>query len=100
MIVKNLAVLSQTLTILTLVGLSAACSPTTALNTAQDGTRCADVTASVNDAGFGEKVSVDCADGKAVIHSNSYPDHILMTGIVGTNEQVPVPAEGLSLIHI
>lgn len=94
MIEKNLAVLSQTLTIPALVGLSAACSPTTALNTAQNGTRCADVTASVNDAGFGEKVSVDCADGKAVIHSNSYPDHILMTGIVGTNEQVPVPAEG------
>lgn len=62
-------------------------------NTAQSGTRCANVIASVADAGFADKVSVECKDGKAIVSSNTYPDHILMTGIVGTNEQVPVPAD-------
>ena len=81
------------LSLLALAALSAACSPAPTLNTAQSGSRCADVTASVNDAGFADKVSVACQDGKAVISSNTYPDHTLMTGIVGTNEQVPVPAD-------
>lgn len=59
----------------------------------QSGNRCADVIASVNEAGFADSVSVDCTDGQAIIRSDTYPDHTLMTGIVGTNEQVPVPAE-------
>lgn len=54
--------------------------------------RCALIKASVEDAGFADTVSVSCADGSAYLHSNSYPDHELMTGIVNTNEQVPVPA--------
>ena len=55
---------------------------------------CAAVKASVEDAGFSDKVSVVCDGGKAIIMSDTYPDHSLMTGIVGTNEQVPVPAKG------
>ncbi len=55
---------------------------------------CAAVTASVEDAGFSDTVTVACQDGSAVISSDTYPDHTLMTGIVGTNEQVPVPAFG------
>ncbi len=54
---------------------------------------CAAVTASVFDAGFDERVTVNCTDSHAIIHSDTYPDHAKMTGIVGTNEQVPVPAE-------
>ena len=54
---------------------------------------CAAVKASVADAGFADSVSVTCENGKAVITSDTYPDHTLMTGIVGTNEQVPVPAK-------
>lgn len=53
---------------------------------------CAAVKASVQDAGFADSVSVTCQDGKALITSDTYPDHEMMTGIVGTNEQVPVPA--------
>ncbi|WP_299555436.1 YHYH protein [uncultured Tateyamaria sp.] len=54
---------------------------------------CAAVAASVADAGFDESVVVSCTDTHATITSDTYPDHELMTGIVGTNEQVPVPAE-------
>ena len=53
---------------------------------------CATVKASVEEAGFADQVSVSCDDGYAYLSSNSYPDHELMTGIVGTNEQVPIPA--------
>lgn len=59
---------------------------------AQTDNRCDQVAASVQDAGFAKSVEVICASGMAVIHSNAYPDHELMTGIVGSNEQVPVPA--------
>lgn len=55
--------------------------------------RCAAVKASVSDAGFAARVSVLCTDSHAVIHSDTYPEHEKMTGIVGSNEQVPVPAE-------
>lgn len=34
-----------------------------------------------------------CTDSHATLLSDTYPDHDMMTGIVGTNEQVPVPAE-------
>lgn len=54
--------------------------------------RCAMVKASVEEAGFSDTVSVSCDNGYAHLSSSSYPDHELMTGIVGTNEQVPIPA--------
>ncbi|MEP3297783.1 MAG: YHYH protein [Pseudoruegeria sp.] len=54
---------------------------------------CTAISDSVSDAGFGGTVSVICNESKALITSDTYPDHELMTGIVGTNEQVPVPAD-------
>lgn len=54
---------------------------------------CTAVEASVADAGFSDVAKVTCESGKALITSNTYPSHTLMTGIVGTNEQVPVPAK-------
>lgn len=56
-------------------------------------THCAAVAKSIADAGFGDKVRVSCDGGQALIASSTYPDHALMTGIVGTNEQIPVPAK-------
>ncbi len=53
---------------------------------------CAAVAHSVADAGFDDSVTVTCSDSHAFIQSDTYPDHELMTGITGTNEQVPVPA--------
>jgi len=55
--------------------------------------RCAAVTASVIEAGFNDEVTVTCSADQALIISDTYPDHELMTGIVGTNEQLPVPAD-------
>ena len=54
--------------------------------------RCEAIARSVAEAGFHDSVTVTCTDGHAIISSDTYPDHELMTGIVGTNEQVPVPA--------
>ncbi|MEF8731235.1 MAG: YHYH protein [Candidatus Accumulibacter meliphilus] len=54
--------------------------------------RCAAIKASVADAGFADSVSVTCDNWQAHLGSLVYPDHTLMTGIVGSNEQVPVPA--------
>ncbi|SFR47231.1 YHYH protein [Litoreibacter janthinus] len=54
---------------------------------------CAAIAASVADAGFDTSVTVICTDDHAIIQSDTYPDHQLMTGISGTNEQVPVPAD-------
>lgn len=54
---------------------------------------CAAVTASVADAGFNDEVRVSCSDDQALITSDTYPDHAMMTGIIGSNEQVPVPAD-------
>lgn len=54
--------------------------------------RCAVIKSSVTDAGFASRVSINCDDWQAHLVSDSYPDHDLMNGIVGTNEQVPVPA--------
>jgi hypothetical protein len=59
----------------------------------EDQEHCAAVVSSVEDAGFAADVDVACADGHAVMTSDTYPDHDLMTGIVGTNEQIPVPAK-------
>ena len=54
---------------------------------------CDAVVASVQEAGFGDSVSVTCSDSHATLTSDTYPDHEMMTGITGTNEQVPVPAQ-------
>ena len=54
---------------------------------------CNAVAASVAEAGFDDDVTVTCTDSHAILTSDTYPDHDLMTGIIGTNEQVPVPAE-------
>ncbi|MEZ5592081.1 MAG: YHYH protein [Gammaproteobacteria bacterium] len=61
---------------------------------AQNEVRCAAVAASVEKAGFADGVTVTCDAGHAHIHSNAYPNHKMMTGIVGSNEQIPVPAKG------
>lgn len=55
--------------------------------------QCSAVAASVADAGFDSDVTVTCTDSHATLLSDTYPDHDMMTGITGTNEQVPVPAE-------
>lgn len=54
---------------------------------------CEAIAASVEAAGFADSVTVTCTDSHAILRSDTYPDHVLMTGIVGTNEQVPVPAD-------
>lgn len=61
---------------------------------------CKDVQESVFLAGFADSVEVDCQGGYAVIKSDTYPDHELMTGIVGTNEQTAVPAEYAAPIRL
>ena len=66
---------------------------TTPVAAHDDNDHCAAVTASVNDAGFSKEVTVTCSESQALITSDTYPDHELMTGIVGTNEQLPVPAD-------
>jgi len=48
------------------------------------------ITRSVTLAGF--DVEVTCDDTHAWLASDTYPDHEVMTGIIGTNEQVAVPA--------
>ncbi|MEJ6509150.1 MAG: YHYH protein [Octadecabacter sp.] len=54
---------------------------------------CAAVTASVEAAGFSDSVAVTCSDSHATLTSDTYPDHDMMTGITGTNEQVPIPTD-------
>jgi hypothetical protein len=54
--------------------------------------RCKVIKASVADAGFADKVSVFCGNSQAHLGSVTYPGHTLMACIVGSNEQVPVPA--------
>ena len=58
------------------------------------GDRCAAITRSVQEAGFGDKVQVSCDGTYAYLAADTYPDHARMTGITGTNDQVPVPAPG------
>jgi hypothetical protein len=62
--------------------------------TVDSGTRCTVVTDSIVAAGFGSNVTVTCDAKYAYIASTTYPAHALMTGITGTNDQVPVPAPG------
>jgi hypothetical protein len=56
--------------------------------------RCAIITESIRAAGFSDRVSVRCDDRYAYVVSDTYPDHVKMNGITGTNDQVPVPAPG------
>jgi hypothetical protein len=56
--------------------------------------RCAVVTESIRAAGFSDKVTVRCDERYAYVISDTYPDHVKMDGIRGTNDQVPVPAPG------
>lgn len=57
-----------------------------------DSERCKSIKQSVDLAGFSDSVRVTCDDEFAFISSNTYPEHDLMNGITGTNEQIPVPA--------
>lgn len=59
----------------------------------EDSAHCEAIAASVTDAGFFDEVKVTCTDTQALVISDTYPNHELMTGIVGTNEQLPIPAE-------
>ena len=54
--------------------------------------RCTAIGNSIAQAGFGDKVTVRCDSQFAHLGADTYPDHDLMNGIVGTNEQVPAPA--------
>lgn len=74
-----------------IAGLILACSASSSAS-AHD-THCDAVKASVDEAGFASSVTVSCSETHAIISSDTYPDHTLMTGIIGTNEQVPVPAD-------
>ncbi|MCZ2720103.1 YHYH protein [Marinomonas sp. 15G1-11] len=65
-----------------------------ALTDSIDSPRCHDIRRSINAAGFSSSVSVTCDNDYAYVVSSTYPDHAMMTGITGTNEQIPVPAEG------
>ncbi len=53
---------------------------------------CHAIKTSVSTAGF-DNVTVTCDKSYAYVQSNTYPEHDLMNGITGTNEQIPVPAE-------
>ncbi|MEL0660978.1 YHYH protein [Psychromonas arctica] len=74
-------------------------NPQTTLSTSNvNAARCEAIENSINEAGFEKEVSVTCDDDYdyAYVVSSTYPDHDheLMSGITGTNEQIPVPAEG------
>ncbi|WP_022951113.1 YHYH protein [Leucothrix mucor] len=59
-----------------------------------DSPRCDAIRGSISDAGFNKSVTVTCNEEYAYVASSTYPDHEVMTGITGTNEQIPVPAIG------
>lgn len=88
---QNIAIVLGRISLVLVLLFTAACVPT-AVQAHEDEEHCAAVTASVKEAGFADKVAVTCSDGQAIITSDIYPDHTLMTGIVGTNEQMPIPA--------
>lgn len=56
--------------------------------------RCEAIKESVRDAGFADQVQLSCDSDYAYVSSSTYPDHELMNGITGSNEQIPVPAPG------
>jgi len=65
----------------------------TPANAHDESAHCASVKASVTQAGFDRNVSVTCSDNQSVVAPDTYPDHDMMTGFVGTNEQLPVPTD-------
>jgi len=69
------------------------CLPVDLNNAYAHENHCDAIAKSVEEAGFSNSVEVTCNDDNAIITSNTFPTHELMTGIVGTNEQVPVPAQ-------
>lgn len=85
----------------TLLGACSA-SDTPAIAAAPDisNTRCEQVKDSVASAGFSDKVSVSCEGERALIVSDTYPDHEKMSGISGTNEQTAVPADYIAPIPL
>lgn len=58
-----------------------------------DSSRCTKIRGSIQEAGFDQSVSVTCDENYAYVTSSTYPEHELMTGITGTNEQIPVPED-------
>lgn len=54
--------------------------------------RCTAIGNSIAEAGFANKVDVRCDSEFAYLGGDTYPEHDLMNGIIGTNEQVPAPA--------
>ena len=56
--------------------------------------RCDTITSSITDAGLSDRVTVRCDESYAFIGGDTYPQHDVMNGITGTNEQIPVPAPG------
>jgi hypothetical protein len=56
--------------------------------------RCEVITESIRAAGFADRVAVRCDGRYAYLTGDTYPDHLKMDGITGTNDQVPVPAPG------
>ena len=54
--------------------------------------RCTQIQTSITAAGLGDRVTVRCDASYAYIAGDTYPAHDVMNGIVGTNEQIPVPA--------
>lgn len=53
---------------------------------------CQAIKESVTDAAFDDAVTIECTSDTAILKSNTYPDHPMMTGIVASNEQTAVPA--------
>jgi hypothetical protein len=80
--------MNRTMSLLACSIFGAVANPTLAHND-----HCDAVAASVADAGFVDSITVTCSDTQAILTSDTYPDHYMMTGIVDTNEQLPVPAE-------
>jgi Raf kinase inhibitor-like YbhB/YbcL family protein len=69
-------------------------SNATTLTIIPDTDRCSTIKQSITDAGFEQNVEVTCDQEYAYITSSTYPEHDMMNGITGTNEQIPVPAPG------
>ncbi len=79
----------------TALSLTASAQKVEGTGTISPAARCAAIKKSVVDSGFSNKVTVSCDDPKyARIGGDTYPDHPLMNGITGTNDQVPIPAPG------
>ncbi len=95
-LIRGLSIVSMLFSILTLTSCGKKkADPTPKETPTQSATdRCSLIKASISDSGFSQKVSVTCDEQYAYLSADTYPDHEKMTGIKGTNEQVPVPAPG------